>query len=754
MVYAYAEEKTSGAGGRNTVRRTGMVYPGGLELAYEYLATSNRLDDDSSRVTRIGVVSGDGSTPIVEYDYLGVGRVVGTDLLEPEVRWELFEGGSAGDEYPNFDRFTRVEGCQWERYGKGGPDTYVYNESVVYDYASSITSREDNVQTAGAGGTGNGLFDVGYTLDDLHRLTGANEGNWSGSVINNLTRDEQWTLSQTGNAVLAQRDLDGDQNYNEGGGEFDDDRGYNDVNELRTRDVDGTPGTTADNYEPDYDKNGNLVDDDKRTPTGTYTFGYTYKYDAWNRLKEVRKQNGDLVAEYGYNGQGHRVHWLYDANTSGVADGSDPTYHFALDENWRTIETYLDDDDAPKEIFLFQTAGADGHGGSSYIDHVLRAYRDTDGAWTESSDGTFELVADYCHGWRPDVVVVLNASTGAPYEWAKYFSYGTPFGLSIGDTNGTGTVNATDQGVMQGWYVAVTYDVRVDFDGDNDLDLTDFSLFNGSNMGLGVLSRVGNRSGYAGYQHDPGLTSTYYHVRYRVLHSGLGSWMQRDPLHIREGTSLYVYGSTAPIARVDPLGLISQRCDVVIVPDGGQPIRDECALCPFSHDPNGPQSFDSDCHPLSSILALVTDCWTQGGVPDIGACTRCTEWGHWSRWNWWSSIIACTGDCDMHCNNHNEHSWAQCLGQCSVESCKNTGAGVRVKCKNKGQHCHWQLLFEFGNPPDCDCLGQFDRNSQICYYAGGCSERERSQCRGEMWARFYDCLASCQQSGGIKISED
>lgn len=51
-IYSYAEEESSGAGGRNTVRRTGMVYPGPLELSYEYLGTGNLLDDDASRVMR------------------------------------------------------------------------------------------------------------------------------------------------------------------------------------------------------------------------------------------------------------------------------------------------------------------------------------------------------------------------------------------------------------------------------------------------------------------------------------------------------------------------------------------------------------------------------------------------------------------------------------------------------------------------------------------------------------------------------
>jgi len=51
---------------------------------------------------------------------------------------------------------------------------------------------------------------------------------------------------------------------------------------------------------PLYDDTGNLTDDDK---------DYVYEYDAWNRLTSISTTGGSptLVAEYRYNGLGHRI---------------------------------------------------------------------------------------------------------------------------------------------------------------------------------------------------------------------------------------------------------------------------------------------------------------------------------------------------------------------------------------------------------------------------------------------------------------
>jgi RHS repeat-associated protein len=47
-----------------------------------------------------------------------------------------------------------------------------------------------------------------------------------------------------------------------------------------------------------------------------------------------------------------------------------------------------------------------------------------------------------------------------------------------------------------------------------------------------------------------------YHVRHRILHSALGRWLSRDPVHERAGANLYRYCHNAPLSRTDPLGLL------------------------------------------------------------------------------------------------------------------------------------------------------------------------------------------------------
>ena len=73
-----------------------------------------------------------------------------------------------------------------------------------------------------------------------------------------------------------------------------------------------------------------------------------------------------------------------------------------------------------------------------------------------------------------------------------------------------------------------------------------------------MLSDVGNRKGYAGYELDDALAGAYrlYHVRNRVLNSDLGRWVRRDPLGYVDGASLYEYIRSNPGAGADPTGLI------------------------------------------------------------------------------------------------------------------------------------------------------------------------------------------------------
>jgi hypothetical protein len=79
---------------------------------------------------------------------------------------------------------------------------------------------------------------------------------------------------------------------------------------------------------------------------------------------------------------------------------------------WRIVAAFRDDDEDPKEIFVYNAAGLgglNGFGGSSYIDSVALRDRDANTAWDEESDGMLEERIYYCQNWRHDVVALITS---------------------------------------------------------------------------------------------------------------------------------------------------------------------------------------------------------------------------------------------------------------------------------------------------------------------------------------------------------
>ena len=155
-------------------------------VTYEYGA-ANSINDQISRVANLDL----GANAVASYAYLGVGgggQVVTTTLDQAGVNSGVFD--SSGTTYPYLDRFGRITSSRWTR----GAD--FYRVDLAYDRNSNITRAQDYIHTWASG---NRLFDVSYINDNLNRLSQALEGHWNGSAITGKTRDEQWTLSQTGN---------------------------------------------------------------------------------------------------------------------------------------------------------------------------------------------------------------------------------------------------------------------------------------------------------------------------------------------------------------------------------------------------------------------------------------------------------------------------------------------------------------------------------------------------------------------------
>ncbi|MCP3996160.1 MAG: hypothetical protein GY722_14035, partial [bacterium] len=553
---SYTYEKKQ-AIGRNTIRRVNFVAPSGNTFDHEYRSVGDRFDDDCSRVTHID----DGATLLALYAYNGVGHVVGIDYSGIHIAMTRAGGGS----YDRLDRFDRVTDDIWT--ADSVTATNLFDLDNSYDRNGNIIDTTDNVHVG---------FDVKYTIDNLDRLTRAQQGTLSGGSITNETEDQTWDLDQVGNWEDVTLDFDADDVYT-GTGEYDDDREHNDVNEIAERDTDDNG--TAD-HTLVYDEAGNLTDDDGE---------YEYVYDAFYRLRRVNDQSQDLVAEHRYNGLGRRIAEHADTDDDQDVDANDEWHHFCYDERWRIVAMFVDSDTAPTEEFMHHGAGNSGLGRSSYVDEVAVRDRDTKG------NGTLDERIFYCQNWRHDVVAVVDSS-GGQLEMVRYSAYGLPFGLPGGDADSDGDCDdgdTVDTDQIQTWTTS-GYDVRGDLDLDGDVGADDkaaasASPFSSTTLGLGRLSHIDNRFALAGHATSPVIAGGY-HMRNRAYSAVLGKWQQRDPLFVRNplmmtaGVPLNTYARSNPLRYSDRFGLADEDytggvCaadnhvyDEQLDPTGGPPI--------------------------------------------------------------------------------------------------------------------------------------------------------------------------------------
>ena len=339
-------------------------------------------------------------------------------------------------------------------------------------------------------------------------------------------------------------------------------------------------------------KNGMVVQDDT---TLLSLYGYRYIYDAWNRLVKTQSQpsTGVVVTEYRYNGLGHRIGWKARFNT-GLTYANNLWRYFQYNEKWQQVGMYLGTSSAsgavssnPIELYLYDSAGIDGRGGSSYIDRTIFRDRDVNGLGS-GGDGTLEETRYYLQNWRNDVVELIT-TTGDIVERYVYDAYGRPSCYSPGDiaTSGgardgpDGTLDGDDStefsAVWNGGAGALGWKTDLGRSGglggpDGLVDNNDSIAFNsyrfsGYAGGYGLMSAaaVDNRKGFAGYEFDPVLNGTIasggflpvYHVRNRVLNCDTGKWIQRDPFGYHDSMDLYEYCQSDPLDKEDAMGLLS-----------------------------------------------------------------------------------------------------------------------------------------------------------------------------------------------------
>ncbi len=243
--YAYSEMPS----GANHSRLTGMTYPNGRSLAFNY---SSGLNADISRLSSIS----DGGTTLEGYDYLGLGTVVVRSHPQPGVNLTYIgTPADAGDQYAGLDRFGRIVDQNWDK--SGTPvDRYQY----AYDRNGNRTSRTNAVNSA---------FNEVYTYDNLNQIIAFNR--------NSGARTLAWDYDALGNMESVTTN---------GGSPVT--RTHNKQNEL----------TVMAGNSLAFDPNGNMTTDET---------GKQFVYDGWNRVVEVKASGGATLIEYEYDARNYRV---------------------------------------------------------------------------------------------------------------------------------------------------------------------------------------------------------------------------------------------------------------------------------------------------------------------------------------------------------------------------------------------------------------------------------------------------------------
>ncbi len=260
--YAYS---FAPSGSTNHSRLTTLTYPNGRALTYNY---ATGLGENISRLTSIT----DGGTTLESYEYLGTSIVVkrghaqsGVDLTYIKQTGE--SDGAAGDKYTGHDFAGRVIDQRWTTSTPTAKDRFYYG----YDRDSNRLYKENALSS-----TDSELY--GY--DNLNQITSMQRGTLNGtktSLTGAATRSQSWDFDALGNF---------DSQTTNGTAQT---RSHNKQNEITS---------IASATTPTYDSNGSLTKDES---------GKTFKFDAWNRLSEVKNAGGTTLSTYQWDGLGRRT---------------------------------------------------------------------------------------------------------------------------------------------------------------------------------------------------------------------------------------------------------------------------------------------------------------------------------------------------------------------------------------------------------------------------------------------------------------
>ena len=260
--------------------RVGLTYPNGRKLEFTF--------DDLDRIQSI--TDEGAAEAIVEYDYIGVGRVL--ERRSPINDTRLTYLNDAGDADIGYDGLRRTVEL---RHLRDADDSLIVGFQYGYDRMNNRTFQRR-------------LHDLNnselYEYDSVYRLINFErgelnaEGNGITNPSGNVSQGQEWDLDGVGN-------WDQVTTTDENGSDITDNREHSSFNELITQE-----GATL-----RYDDNGNLVEDAE----------YTYEYDSRNRLRTATRKAEGVVAEYFYDAMGRRIR--KEVSNSGDLDGVTDFYY-------------------------------------------------------------------------------------------------------------------------------------------------------------------------------------------------------------------------------------------------------------------------------------------------------------------------------------------------------------------------------------------------------------------------------------------
>jgi RHS repeat-associated protein len=338
-------------------------------------------------LSRIGsLVDDDGTTVLAAYTYLGVNRTAQVDFPEPGTRftWLKQTGDTNPDPYNGWDRFGRAVDLRWM---KGS--TYVERIQHGYDRASNRLYRRNLVANESKRQDELYHYDGLSQLDDFQRgvLNSGNNGIESGT----LTGQEQFNFDPTGNWNSYVVNAGTPQT-----------RTHNQANELTQ--IDSSSALVA------QDAAGNMAKVPKPDNWGA---GYDLKYDAWNRLVEVKNSGGSTVATYGYDGLNRRI-------TKTV--GSD-TRHYYYTDRWQIIEERLNASTSADRQFVWGLRYTDDlvlrDRGSERLYVIQDYFQPT--AVTDEAGVVLERYGYEAFGTSRVMDDEFNTETSSSYEWETRF---------------------------------------------------------------------------------------------------------------------------------------------------------------------------------------------------------------------------------------------------------------------------------------------------------------------------------------------